>query len=155
MDSARFDGLARAFSQARLRRQTLCGLAALAASGGLALLGLGEARAAFPPKWLTSCPGTLGCVNTQNDSNHCGSCSNQCPGGRGCFGGACECQVSNADSRPMRDDCWLLFRQPPPSRAVVADLWSFCVTTLILVLVAACTWAQFGSSKLRRSMRAF
>jgi hypothetical protein len=41
MDSARFDGLVRRFGQTRSRRQTLRGLAALAASGVLALSGRG------------------------------------------------------------------------------------------------------------------
>src|SRR4051812_5304339 len=107
MDSARFDGLVRRFGQTRSRRQTLGGLAALSASGGLALLGLGEAQAVFPKKCtntaqcgpgatckkkpgkkkgkclclpgLTSCPGTLGCVNTQTDNNNCGPSCTQCP----------------------------------------------------------------------------
>jgi hypothetical protein len=39
MDSARFDGLVRSLSQARSRRQTLRGLAGIAASGAVALSG--------------------------------------------------------------------------------------------------------------------
>ena len=103
MDSARFDGLARAFSQARLRRQTLCGLAALAASGALALSGRavsaqackGDGKAC--KKNSQCCSGNCGVGTGQGPLP--GACAPACPA-------SCpDCQTcSNGGCTPVDDN---------------------------------------------------
>ena len=117
MDASEFDNLVRQLSATPHRRGLVRGLAGGGVASALALLGLEEAEAEFPSKCrrtaqcgpgarckkrpgkntgkckclpgLTSCPGTLGCVNTQTDNNNCGLSCTQCSAGRVCTTGTC------------------------------------------------------------------
>ena len=86
MDSAQFDGLVRRFGQSRSRRQTLRGLAGIAASGALALSGRavsaqdckGNGKAC--KKNPQCCSGNCGLGTGQGPLP--GACAPACPSGQ-------------------------------------------------------------------------
>ena len=110
MDSDRFDGYVRIFGQTRSRRQTLRGLAGLAAVGALAL---GE-READAAERSGGSPCTKGkqcktgkCVGTPGDKT-C-SCSKKYPkcttSGTSCQDGACTSQITPCDAQSCAGCC--------------------------------------------------
>lgn len=75
---------------------TACGVNCLVCGSGQVCVS-GGCRDACPAP-LTECltegddtpyPNTLLCVNTGSNSQHCGSCGNDCPAGTGCSNGSC------------------------------------------------------------------
>lgn len=66
------------------------------------LLSLACADSASPKNQALcdTCPG-IGCIDFQTDPLHCGSCTNVCPVGYGCFQGACECGHEREACCPM------------------------------------------------------
>jgi hypothetical protein len=102
MDSARFDGLVRSLSQARSRRQTLHGLAGIAASGAVALSGRAVSAQACKSdgkackKNGQCCSGNCaGGTGTGSTSKSDGSCQPACQDNGSACTQASECCSNN------------------------------------------------------------
>jgi hypothetical protein len=82
------------------------------------------------PSGQTECSGA--CVNEQTDDNHCGSCTNVCPPGLKCAGGACP-SIS-------------LVSHTNAASAAASLTTSAINTTGATLIVAACGWYTAGGS---------
>jgi hypothetical protein len=122
MDSERFDGLVRSFSQSRSRRQALRTLAGVAA-GAVALGGAAAVEAGRCKNGTALCgKGKNACVDKQTDVNHCGSCGNQCGTGSNnglpcCHEGRCTSLNDPHTCGNCDNNC---FDRYPPSQCIAS-----------------------------------